>query len=81
MPGGEWDSLGTATLPQVIMGGLVLLSLKQCRSKTDSKTSPVSYRAPRDERNVWNWVGKAEKTETVVAQTLVSALERLEAGD
>lgn len=60
MPGGEWDSLETATLPQVIMGILVLLSLKQLRSQTDSKTSPVSIWAPQDERDVQNWVGKAE---------------------
>lgn len=61
MPGGEWDSLETATLPQVIAGVLVLRSLKQGRSKTDSKTSPASARASRDESNVWNWVRKARK--------------------
>lgn len=63
MPGGEWDSLETATLPQAILGTLVLLSLKQLRSKTDSKTSPVSIWAPQDERNVQNWVEKAEKND------------------
>lgn len=63
MPGGEWDSLETATQTQVMLGIFVLLFLKQLRSKTDSKASPVSTWTPQDERDAQNGMGRAEKNE------------------